>query len=577
MKYVLFAFFALLAACRERPTENSPPSAAAGTEWLVERATVVGLDFLHFNGTTGEYYDAEIFPPGVAIFDYDNDGDLDLYVVQGQMLDPTKTIEQAQFPYQGPMPPKDRLYRNDLFVAADGLRTLRFTDVTNASGIDVRSYGMGVAAGDFDNDGRTDLYLTRLGPNVLLRNNGNGTFSDVSQRSGTDDPSWSVSAAWIDIDRDGWLDLYVGNYLRYTIEGDADCFSPSGEPDYCDPTVYQPARDRLYRNQRDGTFRDITNSALRGGHGPALGVSTADFNGDGWMDVYVANDRRENDLWINQRDGTFRNDALVAGAALNIDGRAEASMGVDAGDFDNDGDDDLFMTNFTAEGSTLFRNDGSARFDDVGVPSGLRPRSVPYTGFGTAWFDIDNDGLLDLLSVNGTVKRLESLAQKRDPFPFGQSRQLFRNLGNNRFEDITSRAESALRPLEVGRGAAFGDVDNDGDADVVVANNNGPLRLLINQIGNQGHWLGLRLVGASASRDMLGARVAVERADGSTLWRRVRSDGSYASANDPRVLVGLGDATSIRSVRVVWPNGQVETWTGLPIDRWMTVKEGTGR
>ena len=566
------ALLPLVAGCGGGEQAQPPVSAPPAAEWLVDRAAESGLDFVHVNGMSGQYYEPEIYPPGAALLDYDNDGDLDLYVVQGQMLGPGKTPADAVL--------RDRLYRNDLSVGPDGRRTLHFVDVTATSGIDVRSYGMGAAAGDFNNDGWTDLYLTRLGPNVLLQNNGNGTFTDVSRRSRTDDPSWSVSAAFVDIDRDGWLDLYVGNYLRYALEQDRPCVSASGEPDYCDPLVYTSGRDRLYRNLRDGTFREVSAEAAAGGHGSALGVSTADFNGDGWIDVYVANDRQENDLWINQRDGTLRNEALLSGAALNLNGDAEASMGVDAGDFDNDGDEDLVIANFTGEGTTLYRNDGRGQFEDVGARSGLRQRSLPYNGFGNAWIDIDNDGWLDVLTVNGAVKRIEALAGQGDRFPFGQAKQLFRNTRDGRFEDVSDRAATVLGRIEVSRGAAFGDVDNDGDTDVVVANNNGPLRLLINEIGHRSRWLGLRLVGGGrggqAGRDMLGARVRVERTDGVTPWRRARSDGSYASANDPRVLVGLGDA-SVAGVRVQWPDGSTEEFRDLDANTWQTLRQGTVR
>src|SRR5688572_16459125 len=344
-----------LSACGQRPTD-APASAeatagkpASTTPFFIERAAETGLDFIHVNGMGGEFLEPEIFGPGVALFDFDNDEDLDVYVVQGQPLGRAAAAPGLH----------DRLFRNDLRVEADGRRTLRFSDVTAASGIDQRTYGMGVAAGDYDNDGWTDLYLTRLGRNVLLRNNGNGTFVDVSTRSGLAHDAWNVSAAFVDVDRDGWLDLYVATYLAWSRESDVDCFQRSGGPDYCHPSAYRPARDRLFRNQRNGTFADVTARALAGGNtGPALGIATADFNNDGWIDLYVANDSRENDLWINQRNGTFRNTALEAGVAVNADGRTEASMGVDAGDYDNDGDEDLFITNLTSEGSTLYMNRG---------------------------------------------------------------------------------------------------------------------------------------------------------------------------------------------------------------------------
>jgi hypothetical protein len=556
--------------------ERSAAASGIGGDWFTDQSTASGLDFVHFNGMSGKMYYPELLGPGVAMFDYDNDGDLDIYVVQGQMLGPGKPSE-ATFPPQGLL--GDRLYRNDLEVHADGTRTLHFTDVTEASGIHPRGYGMGVTTGDFNNDGCIDLYLTGLGRNQLYRNNCDGTFTDVSQQSGTDGPGWSVSAAFVDYDRDGWLDLYVGNYLRYRLDANIRCFAPTGAPDYCPPASYQPVPDRLYHNNRDGTFTDVTAKAgIAREFGPALGITTADFNNDGWIDIYVANDGLDNQLWINQHDGTFKNTALLAGVALADQGKAEASMGVDAGDFDNDGDEDLFVTELTGQGSNLYVNDGSGTFDDQSVRSGLGPATMPYTGFGTAWFDFDNDGWLDLLTVNGAVETIQALAQKHDRYPFHQRKQLFRNLGNGRLEDVTSKAGAVFELSEVGRGAAFGDIDNDGDVDVLVGNNSGPVRLLINNVGNRKHWLGLRLVGGSGNRDMLGARVEIVRKDRSKLWRRARADGSYASANDPRVLVGLGDSADPPAlVRVHWPSGRSEEWTHVVIDRYTTLKEGTGR
>jgi hypothetical protein len=396
--------------------------------------------------------------------------------------------------------------------------------------------------------------------------------------SGTDERSWSVSASFVDFDRDGWLDLYVGNYVRYTLEGSTRCFAPSGSPDYCTPNSVPPLPDKLYRNQHDGTFADVSAKArIAREFGPALGISTADFNGDGWIDIYVANDGKENQLWVNKHDGTFENTALLSGVALPVDGKAEASMGVDAGDFDDDGDEDLFMTELTGEGSNLYVNNGSGVFDDRSSASSLGPATSRFTGFGTAWFDFDNDGHLDLLSVNGTVQIIEALRQAHDPLPLHQRKLLFRNLGNGRFEDVTDRAGAVFALSEVGRGAAFGDIDNDGDVDVLVGNNNGPARLLINQIGNRRHWLGLRLVNSYASttsRDMLGARVQILTKSGAALWRRARADGSYASANDPRVLVGLGDSAETVGVRVIWPGGRVEKWDDVHVDRYTTLEEG---
>jgi hypothetical protein len=568
----------MMAGCGRESSGTSAPKGDGGpSEWFSEQAEQTGLDFVHFNGMSGEFFYPEHMAPGVAMFDYDNDGDLDVFIVQGQMLGAGKTPSQARFPPRGPLPLKGRLFRNDLEVHADGTRTLRFTDVTDSSGIEATGYGMGVATGDYNNDGCVDLYLTSLGRNQMFRNNCDGTFTDVSSFTRTDDPGWSVSAAFVDYDRDGWLDLYVGHYLNYSLKSDVPCFSVAGRRDYCPPRLYMAQPSRLYHNNRDGTFSDVTAaSGLAGEFGPALGVATADFNGDGWIDIYVSNDGQPNELWINQRDGTFKNMGLLSGTAFSADGHANAGMGVDAGDVDNDGDEDLFVTNFVNEGHSLFVNNGSGLFEDQSARSGLRVPTLPYTGFGTAWLDFDNDGWLDILTVNGSVATIEALAQANDPFPLHERYQLFRNLGDRRFEEVTDRAGRAFRLSDVSRGAAFGDIDNDGDVDVVVGNNSGRVRLLINNVGNRANWLGLRLVSATAPHDMLGARVAIERGDGLTLWRRARADGSYGSASDPRVLAGLGQTTKPPRVRVVWPGGPVEEWADVPINRYTTLREGTG-
>jgi hypothetical protein len=521
-------------------------------------------------------YLPEIIGPGVALLDYDNDGDLDVYAVQGQMLD--NRAPRAITRSRGSEPLNDQLYRNDLVAAPDLRATLQFTNVTAKAGITSNGYGMGVATGDIDNNGCIDIYVTRFGTNQMLRNNCDGTFSDISRESGTDDLGWSVSASFFDFDRDGWLDLFVGHYLNYTLDRHTDCFSQAGRPDYCAPQVYRAQPSRLFRNAGKGRFVDVTARALTAPvFGPALGAIAADFNRDGWIDLYVANDGAANHLWMNRRDGTFENRALLAGAALTAEGRAEASMGVDAGDFDNDGDDDIVVTELTGEGTNVFVNDGAAMFEDRSVQSHLGPTSLAYTGFGTGWFDFDNDGWLDTISANGAVRMIPALEQRNDPFPLHQRNGLFHNRGNGRFDDVTELAGPAFQPSEVSRGIAFGDIDNDGDIDIVVANNSGPLRLLVNELGNLKHWIGLKLVGREVSRDMLGARVEVRRQGLPTLSRRVRTDGSYASANDPRVLVGLGSSNESPQVRVLWPDGKAEEFDTAIVDRWTTLKEGTGR
>ena len=584
----------LVAGCRAQQPDASPRGAAASREarndgaattppvrdsasgWFSAVAgDTLGLRFTHFNGMSGQYYFPEMLGPGTALLDYDQDGDLDVYLVQGAMLGAGKKPQAAQFPPAPGAPPNGRLFRNDLQVGPGGQRTLHFTDVTDQSGIDARGYGMGAAAGDVNNDGCVDLYLTFYGRNQLYRNGCDGTFTNVSKASGTDGEGWAVSASFVDYDRDGWLDLYVANYVQYAVEHDQVCHTLTGERDYCTPAVYTPQPARLYHNERTGTFKDVTARALLGGtFGPGLGVSTADFNNDGWLDVYVANDTKANLLWINQRNGTFKESALLAGAALTADGKAEASMGVDAGDFDNDGDEDLFMTELPVQGSNLFVNDGSGQFEDRSARSGLGAMTLGYSGFGAGWLDVDNDGLLDLVQVNGSI---QAVPGQRSTFPYAERKLLFRNMGDGRFADVTGQAGADFGALEVSRGLALGDIDNDGDTDLLVSNLNGSPTLLLNQVGNRRHWMCLRLVGEQGARDMLGARVDVMRKQGPTLFRRARADGSYGSANDPRVLVGLGESTEAPSVRVRWPDGRSEQWAELAVDRCTTLTQGSGR
>jgi hypothetical protein len=546
----------------------------AGGPIFVDVARQSGIDFEHFNGMVGNFTIAEITGQGCGFVDIDNDGDLDVYLVQGALLG--TDMGKAIFPWKRKEPPTDRLFRNDLTVRSDGTRVLRFTDITDASGIRAGGYGMGVAAGDYDNDGFVDLYVTNLGGNQLYHNNGDGTFSDVTAAAGADDPRWSTCAAFVDYDRDGDLDLFVSNYVNFEEDPKRACYQTSSARDFCGPDAYDPVPDRLLQNQGDGTFKDVTMAAgLHEEFGAGFGVVAADLDRDGWIDLYVANDGDPNQLWINDGDGTFHNEALWAGAAVNGMGAAEASMGVDADDFDGDGDDDIFITHIMEETNTLYVNDGSGLFEDRTSAAGLGSISIGKTGFGTGWFDYDNDGWLDLIILNGAVRVIPERARAGDAYPLGQPNHLLRNMNGRSFSLRSDDAGESFSLIEVSRGAGFGDVDNDGDTDVLVANNNGPARLLINQVGSDNRWIGLRLVAANAPRDALGAKVAVRLGDGRTLWRRVRSDGSFCSARDPRVLVGLGANASVDSVRVLWPDGDAETWPAPPANRYSTLRQGT--
>ncbi len=554
-------------------------AAAEESPLFVDMATDAGLNFHHFNGMTGSYHFPEIVGAGGALFDFDNDGDLDIYLVQGKLIGKDARMEDAIYPPpKSAFPLQDRLFRNDMTTGADGSVTLRFTDVTESSKIRATGYGMGVATGDYDNDGWVDLYVTNYKSNQLWHNNGDGSFTDVTAASGTDDGRWSTSAAFLDYDRDGHLDLIVTNYVNYRVDRSQKCRHTSGRHEYCGPQSFDGEPDRLLHNRGDGTFEDVSGPAgLIKEYGSTLGVVVADFNRDRWPDIYIANDQMPNFFWINQKDGTFVNDALYSGTAVNAQGMAEASMGVDAGDFDNDGDEDLFMTHLSNQTNTLYLNDGSGFFEDKTGVSQLGKTSFRKTAWGTAMFDYDNDGWLDIVVVNGEVVIIEQEMQAGHPFPFEQTNQLFRNTGDGRVEDISHLGGAALNLKLVSRAAVIGDVDNDGDPDVLITNTAGPAQLLINQVGQSAAWIGLQLKSAGKHRAMLGARAVLIRTDAPALWRRARTDGSYCAANDSRVLFGLGKSTKVTALQVFWPDGKVEQFPPPPSRRYSNIEQGTGQ
>ncbi|MCY3965187.1 MAG: CRTAC1 family protein [Acidobacteria bacterium] len=554
----------------------TPLAAEEGSPVFVDRAAELGVDFTHDNGMTGELYFAENMGGGAALFDADGDGDLDLYLGQGHRLAPRN--DAAASSVSGTAGPRDRLFRNNLEKGA-----LRFTDITEESGLDARGYGMGVAVGDIDNDGDSDLYILNLGPNELWRNDsepGAIRFTNITAGSNTADPRWSAGASFFDLDGDGLLDLFVGNYVEFRVAIHKTCSSPQGLLDYCGPKAYRDEPNRVLRNRGNGVFEDWT---FRLGVGdlrrPTLGMVATDLNGDGTIDIYVANDQSPNTLLLNQGGTALVDEAVLAGAAVDAEGQPEASMGVLAEDFNGDGLVDLFMTHLQHQTNTLYVNEGDGFWEDRTRRSGLGQPSFVYTGFGTAAMDYDLDGELDIYVANGAVKRIEEQVRTGDPHPLREPNQLFRGLGGGRFEEVPDFERPAV--TEVGRGVARGDLDNDGDPDLVVVNNGGPVQVLINERApDDRDWLGvdLRLAPAGEARlgrRALGAWLGTVEADEARSWRRFHTDGSYASANDPRVIVVFptGPPTTLVAR---WPDGATETFPVEVAREYVTLVRGEG-
>lgn len=523
------------------------PLLGSAAPYFRDVTDAMGLDFRHINGFSAERRLVETMGSGGALFDFDNDGDLDLYLVQGNSL--SSSTESL---------PTNRLYRNDAGI---------FVDITASANVGDTGYGLGAVAADYDSDGYRDLYVTNLGKNVLYRNNGDGTFTDVTEHAQVGCPLLSASAAFADIDRDGDLDLYVSNYVEYALETDIPCYYKNTLRIYCGPNEYHGIADVLYRNNGDGTFTDITKAA--GVYEPTtrgLGVVFTDVNGDGWVDIYVANDMSPNTLFINQGDGIFREEGVLRGVAYNGDGIANGSMGIDAGDYDNDGDIDLWVSNFALEANCLMQNDGDGYFEDMTFDTNLADPSFYALGFGTRFIDFDNDGWLDLLVGNGHIwDNVERIDVKQR---YAQPVQLFRNQGGTSqshtgFTEITTKAGLDKTPYVV-RGMLFGDIDTDGDVDVVLCQSNRPAVILSNEIGNKNAWLTVKLVGTDGNTDAIGAQVQLE-ANGTALLREVICGASYLSGNDLRLTFGLGTASQINNLQVRWHNGEVQQLSEVPI------------
>jgi len=528
---------------------------------LIDVAKEAGVTLQNVCGEYSKDYILEVNGNGAAFFDYDNDGDMDLVVVSGSTI---KNFKQGG----------DRmvvLYKNN----GKG----KFSDVTARTGLNKKGWGMGACVADYDNDGFQDLYITAYGPNILYRNNGDGTFTDVTERAGVGDARWSTNCAFGDYDRDGFVDLYVANYLTFDEEtipkrGTSSLCKYMGVDVMCGPRGLPGEPDALYRNKGDGTFEDVTKRAGivdPGYYG--FGVIFSDLNNDGWLDIYVANDSTPNFLFRNNQDGTFTEEALTSGVSLNENGREQAGMGADVGDYDNDGHLDIFITNFSHDSNTLYRNSGNGFFSDVTFPAGLGESSFRHLGWGTGFVDLDNDGLLDIFIANGHV--YPEIDKFQMGLKFLEPNQVYQNLGDGRFREVTEEIGGGILLEKSSRGTAFADYDNDGDLDILVINLNDRPTLLRNEGGNGNHWIKLKLVGTKSNRDAIGARVKVTL-DGRVQIAEVRSGGSYLSHNDSRIHFGLGDSTKIKRLEVRWPSGLKETYENLSVDKFHVIIEGNG-
>ena len=515
-----------------------------------------GLDFRHTNGAGGSKFVIETVGPGVGFFDYDSDGFLDIYLINGAA---TPGIEYE-------ITPQNALYRN--------LRDGKFADVTEVSKTGDKGYGMGVAAGDYDNDGNVDIYLGNFGANVLYRNVGDGTFEDVSISAGVVDRRWTTSCAFSDVDRDGFVDLYAANYHDFSYTNHRVCSEGgSGLQLYCGPEAFDGVGDVLYRNLGNGTFIDVTESSgLLREDGKELGVVFGDVDMDGDSDLYLANDKTLNFLFLNSGDGTFSEVGLISGASYNEDGDVEAGMGVDMGDYDNDLSPDLFVTNFQWETNTLYRNLGDGTFLDETYIAGLGKGSIPYLSWGTRFCDFNNDGHRDIFIANG---HLESDVEIYENATFAQRNQLFLNEGDGHFQEFSAQ-NGALTIEKVSRGAAFGDYDVDGDIDVLVANINDSPSLIRNDTEAKNHWIRLQLIGSESNKSAIGARAEVY-SGGLMQTDEVRSGASFLSQSAMSLHFGLGSSDILDKVVVFWPSGVVDTLRQLSVDKIVVVSEGSSK
>lgn len=526
---------------------------------FVDATSEAGIDFKHTDGRSGQKYLLETLGSGAVFFDYDNDGDIDLYVVNGADL-PGRT---------SPAPPTNVLYRNN------GDAT--FTDVTAQAAVGDMGYGVGCAVADYDNDGHQDLYITNYGPNVLYRNNGDTTFADVTQKAGVGDSRWSTSCAFLDYNLDGYLDLYVVNYIKFSL-AESRWWEVRGLRTYCSPTerlagdVFVSESDTLYRNNGDGTFTDVTEAAGVFFRGLGLAVAVGDCDNDGDPDIHIANDMEGDYLFRNNGDGTFTNVTLFSGTGYDENGGAGSGMGSAFGDYDNDGYLDLVISNTSSMPVNLFHNEKFGFFSDVSFVSGVGQVTLPDFKWAVEFIDYDNDGFNDIFVANGHLQ--DNVEQFADA-TYAQQDVLFQNQRGGKFVDVSVETGFNRLPKKVGRGAAFGDYDNDGDIDIFLNNSNQTANLLRNDGGNRNHWLMIKTVGTKSNRDGIGTRIGV-LSGGLSQVKEVRSGSSYLSQNDLRVLFGLGHQTTVDQIQVRWPSGIVETFSDVKVGQRLVIKEKEG-
>jgi enediyne biosynthesis protein E4 len=518
-----------------------------------------GIHFKHNSGAFGKKYLPETMGSGVCVLDYDNDGWQDILFVNSM-----------DWPgHKGAAKSYPALYHNN----KDGT----FTDVTREAGLAIESYGQGCAVADYDNDGFEDIYITAVGSNHLFHNLGNGKFADVTLKAGVTDPGFSTSAVWFDYDNDGKLDLFVTHYIDWSIAKDQYCTLDNKNKSYCTPQTYKGESSTLFHNKGDGTFENVTKRAgLHDPTGKSLGVAMLDYDNDGWMDLFVANDTEPNKLYHNNHNGTFTDVAAQVGVAFSESGRVRAGMGVDAGDYDGSGWQSLVIGNFTNESMSLYRNDGSGLFVDEEISSGIRQMSLQALTFACFFFDYDLDGRLDIFAANGHVS--DDISVVQPTLKYAQPAILFHNRGDRKFEDASAKVGPALQQPVVGRGAAYLDYDNDGDLDLVITANNGAARLLRNEDGNQNDMLRVKLVGVRSNRDGIGAKVTLTTSAGARLYRMVKTGSSYASQSELPLTFGLGkpEAGKTVSIEIIWPSGQKDSLSKISANQFITVKEGSG-